>query len=291
MLVSLLTSAPREDNRVESRAAMSNHDQAHDVALYGDTVPWLVMICLLGNFRLLVGGQSIPTRAGGKSEALLSLLAIHYNRRVSREQILQSLWPESEPALARNSLHNLVHHLNKLLGPALHGAGPVLQADGYYRLNSEAGVGVDVAYFDRLVEAGDRQAHAGDLRATFHSYDRAVQLYREDLQFAGDAQTIMERERLRACYLMLLARLAEYHYEKRAYSAALTYLWRLLARDPYREDAHRLVMRCYVQRGERATALHHYQVCTDLLRSDFGAPPEAATVALFNQIRLDPAQI
>ena len=63
------------------------------------------------------------------------------------------------------------------------------------------------------------------------------------------------------------------------------YLWRLLARDSCREDAHRLVMRCYVKRGERAAALRHYQVCADLLRVEFDASPEPATVALFEQIR------
>lgn len=253
--------------------------------------PWPVMVCLLGNFRLLIGGQLIPTRAGGKSEALLSLLALHYNRRVPREQILQSLWHEREPALARNSLHNLVHHLNRLLGPALQDAGAVLHEDGYYRLNGAAGIGVDLVYFDRLVADGDQQLQAGDTAAAFHSYDRATQLYRDDMQLAGDAQTIMERERLRARYLTLLAQLAEYHYQKGAYSEALAYLWRLLARDPYREDAHRLVMRCYVRRGERAAALHHYQICVDVLRAEFDAPPEDATIALFNQIRLGPGQV
>lgn len=253
--------------------------------------PWPVMICLLGNFRLLVSGEPVSTRAGGKTEALLSLLAFHYGRRVSREQLTQSIWPDSEPALGRNSLHNLIHHLNKLLGPALSGSGPVQQEGGYYRLNGEAGIGVDVVYFDRLVDTGDQQLRAGDANASSQSYDQAAQLYRDDIRLAGDPQMIMERERLRARYLTLLARLAEYNYWQQTYSDALAYLWRLLERDPYREDAHRMVMRCYVRRGERAAALHHYQVCVDLLRDGFEAPPEAATLALFDLIRFVPEQI
>ena len=270
---------------------MSEQNQPQHASASGDAPSWPVMICLLGNFRLLVAGELIPIHPGSKSEALLSLLALHSGRRMPREQLIQSLWPESDPALARNSLHNLVHHLNKLLGPALHGAAPVLHEDGYYRLNLAAGIGVDVISFDRLVEAGDQQLHAGDAAMAMRSYDRAAQLYRDDLQLATDEQTVMERERLRARYLTLLAQLAEYHYQEGAYSAALMYLWRLLERDAYREDAHRLVMRCYVRRGERAAALHHYQVCVDMLRTKFDAVPEAATVALFDQIRLDPDQI
>jgi DNA-binding SARP family transcriptional activator len=269
----------------------STQNQLHDGRSPGDSAPWPIMICLLGNFRLLTLGELIPTRAGGKSESLLSLLALHYGRRVPREQVMQSLWPESDLALARNSLYNLVHHLHKLLSPALHGAVPVLQEDGYYRLNSEAGIGIDVVYFDRLVADGGRQFEAGEAAAAVRSFKRAVQLYRDDIQLVGDAQTVMERERLRARYLTLLAQLAEYYYQEGDYSAALACLWRLLARDAYREDAHRLVMRCYMRHGERAAALHHYQVCVDLLRTTFDAPPETATSALYHQIRLDPGQI
>ena len=267
---------------------MSEPNQPQHASASGDAPSWPVMICLLGNFRLLVAGELIPIHPGSKSEALLSLLALHAGRRMPREQLIQSLWPESDPALARNSLHNLVYHLNKLLGPALHGAAPVLYEEGYYRLNLAAGIGIDVIDFERLVEAGDQQLHAGDAAMAMRSYDRAAQLYRDDLQLATDDQAVMERERLRARYLTLLAQLAEYRYQQGAYSAALMYLWRLLERDAYREDAHRLVMRCHVRRGERAAALHHYQVCVDMLRTRFDAAPEAATVALFDQIRLDP---
>src|SRR6476619_1965739 len=131
---------------------MSEQKQSHHASTSGDDSSWPVMICLLGNFRLLVAGELIPIHPGSKSEALLSLLALRSGRRMPREQLIQSLWPESDPDLARNSLHNLVHHLNKLLGSALHGAAPVLHEDGYYRLNLAAGIGVDVVSFDRLVE-------------------------------------------------------------------------------------------------------------------------------------------
>lgn len=289
--VSIANIALYADECVKGNEAMSKQQQSYSEDAPGDVMPWPIMICLLGNFRLLANGRHIATRAGGKSEAFLSLLALHYKRRISREQILQSLWPEREPALARNSLHNLVHHLNTLLDPALQDSGLVLHEDGYYRLNAEAGVGVDVIVFDHLVAEGDQQLQRGDTAGAVHNYDRAIQLYRDDIQHAGEVQTIMERERLRARYLTLLAQLAEYNYKQSAYGEALTYLWQLLARDAYREDAHRLVMCCYVRRGERAAALHHYQICVDLLRTEFDAPPEAATVTLFNQIRFDPEQI
>lgn len=253
-----------------------------------DEASWPIMICLLGNFRLFRAGEFVPIRAGGKREALLAQLALHAGRRVSRERLVHAIWPTRDRALGLNSLNNLVHSLHKHLGHALHDAAPVLHEDGYYRLNVEAGIGVDVTCFDSLVETGDCKMQRGNACVAVECYRRAAALYRDDLCLAADAPTIVERERLRARYLWVLAQLSDQAYRTGDYHGALEHLWRLLARDPYREDAHRLVMRCYVRRGERAAALHQFQVCVALLRDEFDAPPEPATVALFDQIRLQP---
>jgi len=275
-------------NGHQAKVKMNEYHQTALVDLGSEGTIKLVMICLLGNFRLMQAGQLVPIRAGGKSEALLAYLGLQHGRRVPRERLVQALWPDSDLTLGLNSLNNLVYNLNKLLGPALQGAAPVLHEEGYYQLNVAAGIGVDVACFDELVETGDRRSRAGHPTAAIAAYHRAVELYRDDLCLSPDPQTIVERERLRARYLMVLAQLADHYYQANDYMACLEYVWQLLARDSCREDAHRLVMRCYVRRGERAAALHHYQVCVDLLRDQLDVSPEPATVALVEQIRLNP---
>jgi DNA-binding SARP family transcriptional activator len=120
---------------------------------------------------------------------------------------------------------------------------------------------------------------------------RAADLYRDDLYQPAGGRIVVERERLRMRYLTLLAQMAEQYYQKGDYHTCLDYLWQLLARDPGREDAHRLIMRCFVRCGERAAALRQYQVCTDLLRAEFDAEPEPATAALLEQIRDRPHSI
>jgi len=270
---------------------MSEHHHHVLAGSCDDDASWPVMICLLGNFRLLVAGELILIRAGGKREALLAHLALQSGRRVARERLVQALWPANDLALGLNSLNNLVYQLHKLLSPALQGAAPVLHQEGYYRLNIEAGIGVDVACFDLLVETGDRRIQAGEVAAGLMAYRRAAEVYRDDLSLLTDAHTVVERERLRARYLTLLIQIAERSYHAGDYSVALECLWRLLARDPCREDAHRLVMRCFVRRGERAAALHQYHVCADLLRAEFEIAPEPETVTLFEQIRAHPDHI
>ena len=270
---------------------MHEHDQLMLASSCSDEASGPVMMCLLGNFRLLRGGEFVPIRAGSKIEGLLAHLALQHGRRVLRERLVEVLWPSSDLTLGLNSLNNLIYNLHKLLGPTLQGAPTVLHEEGYYRLNVEAGIGVDVACFDDLMQTGDQQRQSGDQAAALVAYRRAAELYRDDLCLSSDTQTVVECQRLRARYLTLLAHLAGHLYRASDYDACLEYLWRLLARDPCREDAHRLVMRCYVRRGERAAALHQYQVCADLLRAEFDAAPEPATVALFEQIRVQPERI
>lgn len=260
-------------------------------AAHSSKASWPILICLLGNFLLLQNGQSVAIRCGGKMEALLCRLGLQCGRRVPRAVLVNLLWPASDSGQATQSLNSLIYSLHKLIGDALGGAAPVLHEDGYYRLNAEAGVGVDIACFDAWASAGDQQVRTGDLASAAMSYRQSVHLYRGDLAIETDIGSILERERLRARFLGLLAYLADAQYRAGDYSACLDQAWCLLGHDPCREDAHRVVMRCYVRRGERAAALRHYHTCEQILRAEFDAAPELATTALFDQIRLQPSHI
>jgi DNA-binding SARP family transcriptional activator len=150
---------------------------------------------------------------------------------------------------------------------------------------------VDVACFDAWADAGDQQVRAGDLACAATSYRQSVSLYRGDLAVETDVGSVLERERLRSRFLSLLAYLADERYRAGDYDACLALAWRLLGHDPCREDAHRVVMRCYVRLGERAAALRHYHVSERILHTEFDAAPEPATTALFDQIRIQPTSI
>jgi len=265
---------------------------------WGDTRPrtnrgavnWPVLVCLLGTFCLMKNGKSVAVRAGGRTEALLSTLGIRHRQRVPRDVVLCEVWPDADPALSGQALNSLVHSLSKLVGDALKGAPPVVCLQGSYALNTEAGVGVDIAWFDELASKGDRQARQ-EPGAAISLYLQAIGLYGGDLCISDDQQAIIERERLRARYLSLLARAASHYYDELKPESCLQLALQLLEHDPCREDAHRLVMRCHLQLGERAQALRHYRLCERVLRSEFDVAPEPATIALYEQIRLDPASV
>lgn len=247
-----------------------------------------LLICLLGDFRLLLAGNLIPVPNGGKVEKLFACLGRRPRQRVAREILLDAIWPGADPALAAQSLNSLIYTMRKTLAEGLDGAGPVIQADGFYRLNTEAGVCVDINRFDQLVNAGETAAAAGNPTDAAAIYDCALELYRGDLTADTDVGDLIERERLRARYLSILARLADYRYAAGDYAGALAHALRLLASDPCREDAHRLVMACHVRLGQRAQALRQFHLCEKILRAEFNTAPEKATLALYEQVRCAP---
>lgn len=250
-----------------------------------------VLICLLGDFRVLKEGQPIKISSGSKIETLLCSLALRQEYCVLRDVLLNTLWPNTQAPFANQSLNSLVYSVHKLLGNGTDGAPPIVYHDGAYALNFEAGVQIDAKNFELLARAGQERAKRGDQPGSILLYTRALEIYRGDLRAGADVQAVMERERLRALYLTVLAHVADDAFLRSDYAACLRYALALLASDPYREDAHRLAMRCYVRMGERAQALRQFKVCQQVLRSEFDATPEPATRALFDLVRLDPASV
>lgn len=269
--------------RISGKAELS--DVTSHSRGYGSISP--ILICLLGEFRVLKRGQPVSLH-GGKARTLLHHLALQYDQPVQRDQLLEIVWPGHAPDLARQSLNSLTHGLHRSLGDEIGNNRPVLHEDGYYRLNLEGGVGVDIAYFEMLVAEGEKLALANSQPAAIALYERAAQLYRGDLYAGTDITSVMTRERLRAHFLTVLARLADYYFATADYGRSLHYTHLLLEYDACREDAHRMVMCCHVRLGERAQALRQYNLCVQLLRAEFDAEPEAQTTLLYNQLRLAP---
>ena len=248
-----------------------------------------VLICLLGGFRLVKSGRPITLRTGGRSQALLCSLALDPRAiGVPRDELVQSIWPDAQGALGVQALNTLVYSLRTSLRDALDGQGPIVHVEGRYRLNAEAGVRVDFEQFDRDVGAADRLDLTGKPAEAAYRYLVAAGLYKGDLAIGSEVQHVVHRERLRARYLGVRAWLAEYHLALGDNQAALADALDILSCDPCREDAHRVVMRCFVRLGQRAQALRQYHTCRDILAAEFEAAPEAATEELFELVRLAP---
>lgn len=246
-----------------------------------------VAISVLGSFCLTVDGYPMPLSSESKGEHLLLCLVLAHQHRMVRDDLLERVWPHSNSTLAGQSLNSLVHQLNKLTNSSLNGTGVITRQGGYYSLNLSNGVWIDIDQFERWSELGERLLLDGDELGSVDYWKQALALYHGDLCGDSTIETVIIRERLRVIFLNLLSHLARHAYTQGNPTEALAYINRLLIHDPCREDAHRQGMRCYLSLNQRAQALRQYRICCQALAKEFDALPEPATVALFDQIRLN----
>src|SRR5258708_35530672 len=70
---------------------------------------------ILGPLEVLENGQALDL-GGAKQRAALAMLALHANRVVAHEQLIEALWEEDPPETARKALQVYVSQLRKALG-------------------------------------------------------------------------------------------------------------------------------------------------------------------------------
>jgi DNA-binding SARP family transcriptional activator len=250
-----------------------------------------VFVCLLGGFRIFRAGSPMRVPSGGKVEQVLGHLAMHPRHGLSREELLERVWPASDLALASQSLSTLNHWLKRQLSDALSGEAPIVRRAGRCALNTGPSLTVDLLEFDAAMARASMHTSAGNEGAAIQSYESALDLYGGDLWVGSDIRQLLERERLRAAYLTARARLGDHYFQAGRYDLSIQQAYELLAVDPFREDAHRMAMRCYVRSNQRAQALRQYQTCRELLQKEFDAIPEPATDALYDRIRWNPGTV
>jgi WD40 repeat protein/DNA-binding SARP family transcriptional activator len=251
---------------------------------------------VLGAFTLQLDDQLVTGFATDKARALLAYLALEAERSHAREQLAALLWPKIAGESALTNLRKTLHRLRETLDAAVPGVSDILLVSTRQtiQLNAER-LAVDCVDFERLLTSCTSHPHPSlhHCDECLARLDQAAELYRGEL-LAGfgladappfEEWLLLRREALHQRFLGALSTLATIHEARGEYERAHTYATRQLTEDPYREEAHRQVMRLLAQRGLAHQALAQYATSQRLLAAELGVEPEAATTALYEQIR------
>ena len=96
---------------------------------------------------------------------------------------------------------------------------------------------------------------------------------------------MLPRESLRLKLVDALDRLSRIELADSRIDDCIATAHRMLDVDPCREDAHRLLMRCYASQGRPYQALRQYEFCQRILRATIDATPARDTTVLYHAIR------
>lgn len=239
---------------------------------------------MLGPFRVMVDGRAVEERhwRRRKPKHLVKLLALQPHHQLHREQAIELLWPDQEPASTANSLHKAIHMARRALEPELRSAAGshfIFTQGQQILLRAPEKLWIDVEEFERMAAAALKGAEV-------EACGQALAIYEGDLLVEDiyEDWVAMRREQLRGQYQQLLSSLAGLHERRGEYPRSIERLKELVACDSTNEEAHRELMRLYALSGNKHQALRQYQVCCETLRKGLDVEPDRATREMHEQI-------
>src|SRR5215218_10192340 len=143
--------------------AQAEHDQRDPPTPQGGGALQTLRIWLLSGFRVSVGSRSIGDQVWHlrKAQSLLKVLALAEGHRLHREQVMELLWPDLAPKVARNNLRYALHVARRTLEPPALANSPTSRylhlRDKQLTLCPDSPLWVDVEAFE---EAAATARHA-----------------------------------------------------------------------------------------------------------------------------------
>jgi DNA-binding SARP family transcriptional activator len=252
-------------------------------------------------FAALFGGFAIYREQRqlcmGSSRPVCELgtyLIAHAGKSVTRDALMDLLWPDVDPSRAAHRLHVAVSDLRRIVDlPGL--ASLVRLQEDSYQI-AALSVTTDCELFEQHYQRAKLRLVQHDEDGAAAEFHAALQLYTGE--FLADHPYLewatQKRVHFAERQLTALTALCEHAANGRDFGSVTEYAHAILAVDNLREQAHRHLMRAHYFLGQRAAAIRQYRACANDLERELGAAPSLLTQQLHDAICHDralPAEI
>src|SRR5919199_1911047 len=220
-----------------------------------------VQVFTLGGFRVLVGGRRVEDSAWRRKAArqLFKVLVGRPGRRITRDEVVELFWPESDPDAASSNLRSTIYALRRALESQDQAAGLDVVFGDHQSvwLRPDLALWSDADAFEQTVADASRSANPLPL------LEQASRLYAGDYlpDDLYESWATERREALKRTWTELqfgLARAAEHRTDV---GDAVQPLENLLRDDPCDERAAQELMKLLARHGRRAEAIRvHPQI-------------------------------
>jgi DNA-binding SARP family transcriptional activator len=238
-------------------------------------------IQLCGSLFAEIDGERVDTTLPGrKGRLLFACLVIAGGRPMSRDELIDIIWPESSPADPDGTFSTLLTRLRNAIG--------------HERVLGRAELSLDLgdAWVDwEVARAGAPAAEAllaaGDAGEAIELAAAGLEIARRPL-LPGIATPWIEARRREldelATALLDVGGRAALALGGQFVPTAERYARELIDREPYRESGYQLLMETHAARGNVAEALRVYDDLRRLLREELGLAPAAAVTAVARRL-------
>jgi DNA-binding SARP family transcriptional activator len=217
---------------------------------------------------------------------ILAFLASCPDRRATKAELVEALWPEEDRATIHRNFHPTLSYLRRSLGSKAGDAQqPLVFRNDVYQLNPELEWRIDAESFEEEVKMGAASMEHGETEAAVAVWRRAWSRYKGPF-LAGfyDPWLIPRREAYHRQYLNTLRELGNALASLERTAEALDAYRAVLVEDALEEAVQVEVMRLYADQGRRDLVRRQYDRLCTLLRSELGVEPLPRTTEQYHQL-------
>ncbi|MEM7344568.1 MAG: BTAD domain-containing putative transcriptional regulator [Chloroflexota bacterium] len=254
--------------------------------------PPLLTIQLLGQFSLQRGVDFIPDDAWPRPIVLRLFQYFVLNAGVAlpKDQILDDLWPETDPAKAWNNFRTVYSLLRKVLEPYMRPKAPnryVTVTGETYTFDLPRTAHIDVAEFETVVRHALRQRDTADALSISPMLLTALQSYSTVLPDLPYESWLLEpRERIQTLYIEGCLYVSEAYLAQGNNAEAVVWAKRTCHNAPWLEAAYQTLIRAYARQGQRTVALQTFAEATTQLKQELDVEPSPVTQWLAERLRV-----
>jgi ATP/maltotriose-dependent transcriptional regulator MalT/DNA-binding SARP family transcriptional activator len=221
-----------------------------------------------------------------RARDIFCYIATSRHRRVDKEVLIDAFWGDDDLAAIEKNFHPTISHIRKALNSNQSFRQNFLVfRDGAYQLNPELSYAIDTEEFEAAVSEAEKAKREKDADAFRENLEKANEIYRGEFM-AGVYENWAEERRgfYAEQHARVLNALAKLAFTDKSWSNALKFAGEILKNDPFREDAHRLIMKVYAAQGKRSSVVEQFETLQNLLKTELGVTPAPETRRIFQEL-------
>lgn len=221
-----------------------------------------------------------------RARDIFCCIATSPHRRVEKDVLIDTFWGEGDLSVIEKNFHPTISHIRKALNSRqTFKQNFLIFRDGAYQLNPELSFSIDTEEFEKHLAAAEKAKREKDDENLRVSLEAAYGLYRGEFM-AGVYDNWAEERRhyFFEQFSRILNALAKQAFSDRRWSSVLKHSNEILKTDPFREDAHRLILKTYAAQGKRASVVEQYENLQKLLKQELGVEPAPETRKTYQEL-------
>ena len=259
-------------------------------------------INLLGEFSIK-NDHSHFTHIGNKSlqiTRLLSYLIANKDSEVSKDKLIDILWPDETSANPSGALRNLVYRARQILsaffpaediqdgdvtGTSVSGEKPecILFAQNAYRWNPDIDCVIDIYEFELYTHLAEKEPNAD---AKYKLLQKAHQIYKGDFlsMLSSEEWVIFRNVYYKNMYTKIAINMCRYLSDQGDYTGVIRLCEASSLVDQMDEQIHIEKMHAYLEMNAPTQALNYYYSVSDLFTQKFGIDMSPSMRTIYQEI-------